>query len=157
MTFEKIGLQDDECECLSETIQDSSNQYTRKIFKPSPKEKDFLTKWEKGYRTDDCKTLCENIKSLSINQWNNETKNDVLKKYVKMFTLRKGEDSAFVFIFNAMSGKIKPSPRDNDNSHYDYFKSDQFDISLLTHIETIILSETQIYKDLVNRNNGKDC
>ena len=144
MTFYKLALHDDECNCLKNAIEDTENYYTRRIKSPKPDASCFITKWEEGKGHNlVCEKLCDNIKSVSINKWSTTdvtTQNDILKKYITKFTIRPLEDAIIIFKFPAKSSLIKQS---GEVTHHDLFKSDSFSIDLID-CKVIILSETEI-------------
>lgn len=154
MTFEKIGLAVDDCKCLDGAFQDLQNVYARKINKPTPQSKDFSTKWEREndltiFSQKKCEEFCFDIKSLSINQWTDENKEDIIKKYVDM-CLRNGnklrKDSIFLFRFANQLGLLHWTPKKRDKSHHDFYKSDEFSLTSLVQVNIVEVRETDYFK-----------
>ncbi len=158
MTFNKLGLEPDNCDCLQKAFQDTNNLYSRRIKQPTVETGDFKTKWEdgKGKSEFDCKKICDNLKSLSINLWNSDESNKkAMEKYVAIWaTNRPREDAALIFKFSPNSGLVKLYDED-DLTHYGFFKSDEFDLNYLTTREIIILSETNAYKESEKKRHEK--
>ncbi len=157
MTFNKLGLESDECKCLEGTFQDLQNIYTRKINKPDPKESDFKTQWEKAtdltvFSKSSCDDLCLDKKSLSINQWTEKTGVTIIRKYLNPY-LRLGKklkkDSIFLFRFLSDSGALKYTPTKKDKNHYDFYKSDTFSLTSLITVRIVELKETDYYKKII--------
>lgn len=157
MTFDKLSLTKDTCQCLKDTVQDTVNVYARKINKPNPTEKDFSTKWEKIRDTNtfseaNCEELCLNIKSISINRWLAESQDMIIAKYVDMFLRngnRLGKDSIYLFSFSQDIGVLKYTPTKRDKTHHDFYKSDNFFITSLKEIRIIEIKETDLYKKII--------
>ena len=150
MTFNKLGLEPDECKCLEGTSEDTMNLYAYRIKQPIPKSEDFKTKWENGKGKSEFR-----FKSISINLWSSsETNEKIIEKYVNIFTTTQGKDAAFIFRFLPNSGLVKLYDED-DLTHYGFFKSDEFDLNYLTTHEIIILSETNEYKESEKKRHEK--
>jgi hypothetical protein len=149
MTFTKIGLTLDTCNCLSFESQDLTLYYARRIARPLVVEKDFLTKYEKNptvfaIDTDkDCFKWCHNITSISINEWNECHKTAIINKYLDLFDQSKQQrrDAILIFKLTEKAGKIKTTPRDDDATHRDFYKSDNFTITTIEVIDILELSE----------------
>jgi hypothetical protein len=136
MIFNDI-LRDTNCGCIDDTIEDNGNLFARKINKPIPLDKDFASHWERGKRAENCKEIC-GFKGLSMNLWNETTKNDVIDKFLTTFSITpKHKDSIFVLKFLPNAGVIKKTPTKYDATHHDFYKSDEFSLELLEH-HTII-------------------
>ncbi len=143
MNFNNI-LNDTKCECLVKTKQDITIFFARKINKPLPLEKDFISHWERGKRADDCKGIC-GFKGLSINEWNKKTEMVVINKFLTTFAISpKHKDSILIFKFLPNAGLIKHTPTKEDKAHYDFYKSDEFTLEMLENYNIIPL------KDFIN-------
>lgn len=138
MTFEKI-LSNTNCECLTKSEVDTTNEYVRKLRKDIAEDKDFLTHWEREIRpeTDDCETICSH-KGVSINQFKPEFENQILEKYKTTFNINPKKGAYYLkFRLNEDTGKVKFSPENDDNSHYNLFKADDFNLEKLVVVKTV--------------------
>jgi len=138
MTFENIHS-DTDCDCLSKAVIDTSNEYVRKLRKDKVEDKDFLTHWEREIRpeTDDCETICS-FKGVSINQLKPEFENQILEKYKTTFTINPKKGAHYLkFRLNEDTGKVKYSPEEDDKSHYNLFKADDFNLDKIVIVETV--------------------
>jgi len=140
MTFEKINT-DTSCNCLKGAIIDTENSYVRKLRKETLEEKDFLTHWERDIKpdTDDCEIICSH-KAVSINQFNPETEAQILEKYKTTFKINPKKGAYYLkFQFLQDAGKVKHTPdfNTNDESHYDFYKSDDFNFEKIQILDTV--------------------
>ncbi len=138
MTFENIHS-DTKCDCLSKTEVDTSNQYVRKLRKGIVENKDFLTHWEREImpEKEDCETICS-YKGVSINQLKPEYENQILEKYKTTFSINPKKGAHYLkFKLNEDTGKVKFSPEEDDKSHYNLFKADDFNLDKIVVIETV--------------------
>ncbi len=139
MTFEKINL-DTDCKCLTKAVVDTENTYVRKLRKLNIlNEKDFLTHWEREIRpeTEDCETICS-YKGVSINQFKPEYENQIIEKYKTTFNINPKKGAYLLkFRLTDEAGNVKYAPEDNDESHYNFFKSDDFTYDKIQVIETV--------------------
>jgi hypothetical protein len=133
MNFNTL-LQDTDCDCLENAIENNVHYFARKINKPQPLDKDFKSHWEREKRAEECEQIC-GYKGISINEWNDDTKQAIINKFLTTFSISpKHKDSIFVFKCLPDAGLTKYTPNDKDTSHYDFYKSDEFSLSLLeTH------------------------
>ena len=130
MTFDDI-LKDTNCDCFKEIFEDNESLFARKINKPIPLDKDFASHWERGKRAENCKEIC-GYKGLSINLWNETTKNDVIEKFLTTFSITpKHKDSIFVLKFLPQAGVVKHTPNKHDETHFDFYNSDDFSLDML--------------------------
>ena len=130
MDFKNL-LQDTNCNCLENAMQDNFRLFARKINKPNVMDKDFRSHWERELRANDCEKIC-GLKGLSINEWNENTEKAVIKKFLTTFGISpKHKDSIFVFRFLPEAGLTKYTPTDEDITHYDFYKSDRFTLDML--------------------------
>lgn len=137
MEFSEL-LKDTDCQCLENANQDNVSIFAKKINKPNPTDKDFKSHWERGKTSIVCDEIC-GYKGLSVNLWNESTKEAVIKKYVTTFGISpKHKDSIFVFKFLDEAGMVKYTPNENDKSHYDFYKSDNFTLEMLEQTTEII-------------------
>ena len=138
MTFERISS-DTSCDCLAKTEIDTSNEYVRKLRKDKVEERDFLTHWEREIRPEsqECEDICS-YKGVSINQFKNEYESQILNKYKTTFKFNPKKGAYYLkFKFNENVGRIKYAPEDDDISHYNFFKADEFQIENLLILETV--------------------
>jgi hypothetical protein len=167
MSFNTIGLgltaDDDTCGCLNFDPKLDDVYYARRIARPIIEDANFKTKYEinpEAFQTidisKDCKTWCQNTTCLSINEWNENNKNDILKKYLKNFKNLKPQkarkDAVIIFKITTSEAKIKSSPSPQDHSHCDLYKTDNFAIQNLQVIEIIEL-ENCIHMVKTSHNN----
>lgn len=143
MTFKNISV-DTQCECLNSTFEDTEGVYARKVGKSStPKERDFKTHWERTKRPDnleDCENVC-NYKALSIHPWNSDTKSIVQNHYTESCKIAPGQKKKIcIFKLAENSGRFKQTPLENDEFHHDLYKSDQFSMESILHIEMISIN-----------------
>ena len=146
MTFDSLHI-DTECDCLGETFEDTKQIFARKISKPNLRVADFRSHWERNIKPS--KNLCIEIcrfKGISINYWNDLTRQQVIDKYVKSLRLidldkKIVKDCILIFRFKSEMGYTKSSPTTNDPSHCTFFKSDTFDIENIEVINTIELRQ----------------
>ena len=144
MTFESLHA-DTDCDCLGEAFEDIEKLFARRISKPTLKESDFYSPWERRKRPQ--LLICDNIcqfKGISINEWNDDTEKQILSKYVNGLRLQDLDnkiirESVLIFKFKVKSGVLISSPTKQDSSHYTFFKSDNFNIEHLEVVKTIEL------------------
>ncbi len=150
MTFDNLHG-DTVCNCLSNAFERTEQLFARKTDKPVNREKDFESIWERKKRSypemlrklKECTDIC-GYKGISINEWNNSTKKEVIQKYVTTFGITPShKDRILVFKFKDNAGKVVFTPRKDDASHYDFYKCDKFSIDFLEIdvTETINLSD----------------
>lgn len=139
MIFEKINL-DTDCKCLAKAVVDTENAYVRKLRKPNTlNEKDFLTHWERGIIPDtkDCDTTCS-YKGVSINQFKPDYEEQIIEKYKTTFNINPKKGAYLLkFRLTDRAGKVKYTPKDNDKSHYNFFKADDFTYDKIQVIEMV--------------------
>lgn len=138
MTFEKINS-DTKCDCLSKAVVDTSNEYVRKLRKDKVEERDFLSHWERGIQpeTEDCENICS-YKGVSINQLKPEFENQILEKFKTTFKINPKKGSYYLrFRLNEDAGKVKFAPEEDDKSHYNLFKADDFNLEKLVIVKTV--------------------
>jgi hypothetical protein len=144
MTFDSLHA-DTDCDCLGDTFEDTEKLFARRISKPTLKQSDFYSHWERRKRPHSL--TYDNIcifKGISINEWNDETEKSILDKYVNGLGLQDLDkkpirESVLIFRFKVKSGVLISSPTKNDLSHYTFFKSDTFNVEHLEVIKTIEL------------------
>lgn len=138
MTFDKISI-DIKCDCLSGAHIDTENEYVRKLKKDVLDEKDFLTHWERGLHHDntECEEICS-YKGISINMINPEFEEQILTKYKTTFSFNP-KKGAYILKFKLKdgAGKVKFAPLEDDQSHYNLFKADNFSLLSLEVIDTV--------------------
>jgi hypothetical protein len=141
MDFKNL-LQDTDCDCLENAVQDNRHFYARKINKPAPLDRDFKSHWERGKQSvDNCEKIC-GLKGISMNLWNQTTEKAIIKKFLTTFSITpKHKDSIFVFKCLPESGLTKYTPNEEDDSHYDFYKSDEFSLDKLENYKIILLKD----------------
>ena len=138
MTFDKIHS-DTDCNCLSKAVIDTSSEFVRKLRKDNVEDKDFLTHWEREIRpeTEDCETICS-YKGVSINRITPEYENLILEKYKTTFTINPKKGAHYLkFRLNEDTGKVSYTPEEDDKSHYNLYKADDFSLEKIVIVETV--------------------
>ncbi len=138
MTFEKI-TNDSECDCLNKSSENTTNEFIRKLGKPLLEDKDFVSYWERNKRPliDDCKNICS-FKGISMNLYKNEYEEQILNKYKTTMNINPKKGSHYLkFKLLQGAGNVKHTPEENDTSHHDFFKSDDFKLENITVLEIV--------------------
>jgi hypothetical protein len=138
MTFE--NLQNTQgCNCLQGAVPDVDNSFYRKLKNEMASIDDFRTHFERRIGTDEqnCERLCS-YKAVSINIRKAEYEALILDKYRTTFKFnpKKGAH-CLVFRLRDESGLVKPTPEEDDESHYSFFKSDAFSLDHIDVVDTI--------------------
>ena len=140
MTFSFIH-DDIECDCIEGAVEDNNSAFLRTIDGSIPKERDFLSHWErykkqgKELPIESCDKTC-GLKGLSVNkidgynegEISNIVKNRLLflpqgrKKFICKFKLDNG------------SGVVKHTPNEIHESHHDLYKCDEFDMNKIVNV-----------------------
>ncbi len=146
MTFDSLHA-DTDCDCVNEAFENTNQLFARKISKPSPKNADFKTYWERDKRPiqNKCSEVCQ-FKGISINFWDKDSENQVIDKYVTSLKTqiqvgKNIKDCILVFKFKKDVGSLMPSPTKKDPSHFTFFKSDSFDIEGIEEVNIIELKK----------------
>ncbi|MCU0359637.1 MAG: hypothetical protein MUF75_02790 [Bacteroidia bacterium] len=138
MTFDKIHSNTN-CDCLAKAVIDTSSEFVRKLRKDTVEDKDFLTHWEREIRpaTEDCETICS-YKGVSINQMTPEYETQILEKYKTTFTINPKKGAHYMkFRLSKDSGKVNYTPEEDDKSHFNLYKADEFTLEKITVLETV--------------------
>ena len=144
MTFENINV-DIDCDCLEGAICDTESHFGRKTNKNFLKPGDFISYWEKGKRSEDqiCAEICS-LKGISLNFMNDESKENVINIFKQLFPISPSyKPHIHVIQLGGTCGYVKHTP-DHVNGnlyHYDFYKSDEFNLEDVTHVEVISLAE----------------
>jgi hypothetical protein len=145
MTFDSLHA-DTDCDCLGDTFEETEKLFARRISKPTLKQSDFHSHWERRKRPQSM--ICDNIcvfKGVSVNEWNYETNLKIIEKYIDGLGVqdldKKIRESILVFKFKSKTGLLKYSPTKKDPSHYTFFKNDNFNIESIEVINIIELRE----------------
>ncbi|MBL7920454.1 MAG: hypothetical protein JNJ40_09080 [Bacteroidia bacterium] len=141
MTFENI-TKDSKCNCLESTFEDTESLYARVLRKQTFDDKDFLTKWEKEHRHDDCETVCSDLKCLSISKVDSDAvKEEIVNIYKKIMNLSpKYKKGVLLFKIKEGAGVYKKTPFDDNPYHHDLYKSDAFSIDSIINSGIEILN-----------------
>jgi hypothetical protein len=146
MTFDSLHA-DTDCDCLGGAFEDTEKVFARKISKPNLRVADFSSHWERNKKPleDSCIEICK-YKGISVNYWDDLTKQPIIDKYVKSLRLidldsKIVKDSILIFRFKSKMGSLKHSPSKLDPSHCTFYKSDTFDIQEIDVIDTIELKD----------------
>lgn len=133
MTFERLK-NEEPCDCLKDTFQDSINLFARVLNKETVADKDFLSKWDKGNTSEDCEELC-GLKGVSISKIENDgVKEEIITLYSQVFKLSpKYKRGVLLFKFKVDAGVLKFTPDDTNKYHHDFYKADGFTLSSIEH------------------------
>ena len=138
MTFDNLH-KDTTCNCIDGAVIDIENEYIRKLKKDTLQNSDFLTHWERQIKPqiENCENICS-YKSVSINQFQKEFENLIINKYKNTFKINPKKGAHFLkFKLKNNTEKVKFAPEEDDESHYNLFKSDTFTINSLVIIEIV--------------------
>jgi hypothetical protein len=138
MTFEKINNNPD-CDCITQSMIDTENQFVRKLRGTTLVEKDFHSHWEREIGRDEieCEKVCS-YKGISINMFTSEHEEMIFNKYKTTFSINPKKGAyCLKFKFKDGAGKVKFASEDDDNTHYNLYKSDSFTLDHLDIIETV--------------------
>src|SRR5690606_31835328 len=95
--------------------------------------------WERGVGVDSksCEDIC-NYKALSINKSSEDIEQQIYEHYKATFNINpKKGNHCLKFRFKEKAGTVIHAPIPNADSHYNFFKSDSFDISYIEKISVI--------------------
>lgn len=152
MTFNSLSVGIN-CNCLlNSVLKDSSNTediFCKKLRQKNPGPRDFESHWEMGWRAIDDRPIdmqhdCSGIlslKAISVNIFNDQTRSQVLEKYHTTFKISPQYNSSARFCsfkFKPNAGKVRHTPIKNDQSHYDFYKSDGF---TMERLEIILIGQ----------------
>ena len=141
MTFD-ILHKDTNCDCVGFAEEDLDTRFARKIYKPFLREYDFRIKEDGSGNILNCKQLC-GLRGISINIWNADSQEAIIQKYKTSTNFSpKNRDSICVFKFNKNAGLTRHTPSNQDKFHYDFYKSDQFQMDNIEIQEILILKDT---------------
>ncbi len=138
MEFKDIHT-DTHCNCLNNAVIDTSSEFVRKLGKDHVVDKDFLTHWERQLRPEmeDCETICS-YKGVSINQITLDSENQILEKYKTTFNINPSKGAHYLkFRLSGNACKVNYTPEDNDKSHYNLYKADNFTLDEIVIIDTV--------------------
>lgn len=138
MTFEKLNI-DTNCDCLKGSVEDSENEYFRRLKRQVCSDDDFLTHWERGINKDstDCRIICS-TKGVSVNVIENENNEQIIDKYKVTFSINpKIGNHLLKFKLKSGAGMVKRAKTKDNTSHCNFYKADDFTLSNLDIIETI--------------------
>lgn len=148
MNFTTVGLVPDACSCLDFNDANRLQFYARRIKRPEVDAANFCTHYERDPSIKlaalaNCAKWCSSTTALSINEWNPQEKENIIRKYLQNFDKSKTprKDAILIFTLPIHLGKIKPTPKHSDPSHHDLYKSDNFDIAAIEIIEVIRLED----------------
>lgn len=138
MKFEELH-KDIKCDCVSDCETDILNSYIRKLRKDVPSDMDFKSHWERGIKPEetDCEIVCS-YKGISVNKIDEQNEEQIINKYKTTFNINPKKGAYYLkFKIIEKSGVYKFTPEDDDPSHYNFLKSDAFDIADLNFVETV--------------------
>lgn len=134
------------CQCHKGASENCADTFARKVGEAKGlKARDFRTHSERGIipESNECDELC-GYKGLSINIWTEQSKSYVYDKFSLTLgispKLKTPRTQIGVFKILEEAGKVKHTPEQKegiDVYHYDFYKSDEFDIDKLVLVEMI--------------------
>ena len=146
MNFSEIS-NSHSCECLKNSLENVCDVFVRKVRRSSNlSESDFRTHKERGKLSpeeNDCDNIC-GMNALSFEIWNEYSWEVLLEKYntTAKFSPQSGKKNLCVVRFLRGSGLVKHTPfqiNEKNDFHYDFYKSDSFNVNALNLIEMIQL------------------
>ena len=138
MEFQKLHDGSD-CNCIDNAEEDVVNQYVRRLRKEKLSEKDFKTHWERGIgvNKNECGDICS-YKGISLNQLSEESESLIIQKYKTTFNINPKKGGHLIkFQLKDDAGVVEHSPTKSDETHYSFFKSDDFELEKLDIKETV--------------------
>ncbi len=148
MTFQNLES-GHQCRCLEGSVADFKNLFVRRVSKASElKDRDFRTKHEKGKEPpteNNCQKICGNYRSISIDIWNEESKDIRLDHYtLGLLFAPKWKNNLAVIRFGNDTGFVKHTPINEESTlnpfHYDFYKCDTFELKNVELLEMIPLN-----------------
>lgn len=143
MNFNTLNS-DNKCSCNNDAIIDNISKFALKMNKEIMRENDFKTYWEKGKRPKlmDCSEICS-YKGLSLSIVNLPIDlENTINLYKQLFPFSPGYKTHCVVIsLKENSGMVKSTPIDKNPLHYDFYKSDNFNIEKVITHQIISLSD----------------
>jgi hypothetical protein len=144
MTFDKIA-ESNNCNCLNGCSEDYTNVFARKVgIAKTLKLRDFKTHHERNKvpsQLNNCKEVC-GFRGISVDIWNDESKDIVLKKYFTTIAFSpKYKSNISIIKLKQDAGIVKHTPVNNplNEFHYDFYKSDNFVIESIELVDLIPL------------------
>jgi hypothetical protein len=143
MNFNTLNS-DNNCTCTNDAVIDNVSSFALKMNKGIMRENDFKTYWEKGRRPEslDCNEICSHKgQSLSIVNSTVDLENTI-NIYKQLFPFSPSyKTHCAVITLNKNSGMVKSTPIDINPLHYDFYKSEDFNIEKVTIHQIISLSD----------------
>lgn len=143
MNFNTLNS-DNNCNCTNDAIIDNISSFALKMNKEIMRENDFKTYWEKGRRPElmDCAEICSHKgQSLSIVNSKIDLENTI-NVYKQLFPFSPSyKTHCAVISLKENSGMVKSTPIDINPLHYDFYKSDDFNIEQVITHQIISLSD----------------
>lgn len=130
---------DTQCECLTQSEINITDQFVRKLRKEQVTDLDFKSHWERGIRnTEECEDVC-GLKGISVDRFSDDAIDAIVAKYKTTFNINPKKGAHYLkFKFNDRAGLVKKTPGiENDENHYDFYKSDEFVMSCISVAETV--------------------
>ncbi len=134
MTFEKISS-DTACDVISQAVEDTTSNFVRVLSKADLNDKDFMSKWDKGTRSE----LCDKVKGLKGISVSNVNETGVLTKVLALYKTTfklspKYKLKVIEFNFKNGAGLVKPTPSNKNQAHHDFYKADDFTTDFINEI-----------------------
>jgi len=142
MKFDRLH-KDTDCNCVDGAEENISNIFSRAINRNTVREIDFTSNWDKPpipKKSINCNNTCK-LKGISISRIKeSDDKQKVIENYVSFFKCSpKYKEYLALFKFKKDAGLIKNTPSKNIIFHHDFYKSDEFTMAHLEHIELVHL------------------
>ena len=135
---------DNNCNCTDDAIIDNNSSFALKMNKGMMRENDFKTYWDKGRRPElmNCTEICSHKgQSLSIVNTPLDLQNTI-NVYKQLFPFSPSyKPHCAVITLKENSGMVKSTPIDNNPLHYDFYKSDDFNLEKVITHQIISLSD----------------
>ena len=127
-----------DCNCTESGFEDIQNTYVRlaQLSKVQPKMKlkefkgQYESKQNEYFKDKDCKETCGML-GVSTNLWNSESKESVTEKLKanNRFLSSKRKRVLVVYRLNKDAGLFVHDPEPEDEYHFNFFRSEEFDLS----------------------------
>ena len=158
MVFSKLEIEKVKvCDCMAGSSEDTSNVFMRRISAKKHKKGDFKIQLEKDDvpPANTCDDHCGQ-REISINKVDGYKEEEIVLDYKKKLIIQKMYSPKIDFIylkfkFEIGAGNVKSTPQHGHESHFDFYKSDDFSVEKIKPVEdAIVVSFTnEEYKEIV--------
>ncbi|MCC9074459.1 hypothetical protein LNQ49_22985 [Flavobacterium sp. F-65] len=143
MNFDTLNS-DITCNCTIDAIIDNNSNFALKMNKGMMRDNDFKTYWEKGRRPElmNCTQICSH-KGQSLSIVNNSIDLEkIINVYKQLFPFSPSyRTHCAIITLKENSGMVKSTPIEINPFHYDFYKSDDFNIEKIEVHKIISLSD----------------